>query len=148
MARVKVLPLLILAVGGVVLFGGWAVAAEPWEVPAEEASKQNPVPADEKSIARGKELYVQGCVACHGVTGKGNGPASVALDPKPADHTSPKMLEETDGSLFWKISTGRGAMPTFEDTYPAEDRWHLVNYVRTLAPKKSGTNTPTKGGKS
>ncbi len=107
----EVLSLLILAVGGIVMFGVWAIAAEPWEGPVEDAPKQNPIAADEKSIARGKELYLQGCVACHGVTGKGNGPASVALDPKPADHTSPKMWEETDGSLFWKISTGRDAMP-------------------------------------
>ncbi len=135
----------------IVVFGVWvmplAFAAEPWVAHGQDARKQNPVAADEKSVARGKALYLQACIPCHGTKGKGDGSAAAALDPKPADHTSPKMWEETDGTLFWKISTGRGAMPTFEEAYSAEDRWHLVNYLRTLAPKESDASTPTKGGK-
>src|SRR5258708_926875 len=34
--------------------------AQPWAAPARAARKTNPIPADEKSIARGKELYFRG----------------------------------------------------------------------------------------
>jgi len=39
-----------------------------WEAPARAARRSNPVPADEDSIARWKELYLQECAACHGFT--------------------------------------------------------------------------------
>ena len=123
-----------------------AQPAEPWTAPDRAARKANPIPADEKSIARGKALYFQSCVPCHGSKGKGDGPAAASLNPKPADHSSPKMWEESDGSLFWKITTGRGAMPTWEETYSEEDRWNLINYVRTLAPPKASPSQQSKQG--
>jgi mono/diheme cytochrome c family protein len=44
------------------------------------------------------------------------------------------MEAHSDGDLFWWISKGiRGtAMPGFEDSFTSEDRWHLVNYIRSL----------------
>jgi mono/diheme cytochrome c family protein len=123
-----------------------AQPAEPWTAPARAARKTNPISADEKSIARGKELYVKGCAPCHGSKGKGDGPASVTLNPKPADHTSRKMWEESDGSLFWKITTGRGAMPSWEESYSEEDRWHIINFLRTLAPPKASPSQQSKQG--
>jgi mono/diheme cytochrome c family protein len=41
------------------------------------------------------------------------------------------VQSETDGELFWKISTGRGAMPPWKHL-PEKDRWEIVNYIRTL----------------
>lgn len=46
-------------------------------------------PSSEEQLARGKEIYAKTCVACHGVSGKGDGPASAALEQKPA--TSPTV---------------------------------------------------------
>ena len=40
------------------------------------------------------------CVSFHGAKGKGDGPAAVALNPKPADWTSAKVRDESDGELF------------------------------------------------
>ena len=44
----------------------------------------------------------------------------------------------TDGEVFWKISKGiTGIMPTGERRMNEEERWHVVNYVRTLAKDKT-----------
>jgi len=46
------------------------------------------------------------------------------------------MMEEmTDGEIFYKISEGRRPMPSFKKRLTEEQRWQLVNYVRTFAPK-------------
>ena len=37
---------------------------------------------------RGKVLYKEYCAQCHGFTGKGDGPAASALEPKPAIHSN------------------------------------------------------------
>ena len=57
--------------------------------------------------------------------------AAAALNPKPADWTSPAAQSESDGEIFWKISTGRGAMPPWKHL-PETDRWAIVHYIRSL----------------
>ena len=102
--------------------------------PATEKSKKNPAPSDKKTIDQGEKVAKINCVSCHGPLGKGNGPAAGALNPKPADWTSKRVQDEPDGEIFWKITTGRGAMPSWRHL-PENDRWALVRYVRTLAGK-------------
>ena len=112
------------------------VAAQtgPWVAPESEKAKKNPQPADKKTIEQGEKVAKINCVSCHGPLGKGNGPAAVALNPKPADWTSKRVQDEPDGEIFWKITTGRGAMPSWRHV-PENDRWAVVRYVRTLAGK-------------
>ena len=124
---------------------------EPWIVPARSARKQNPVLPDDKSVAQGKELYVAGCFPCHGSAGKGDGAAAATLERngkpvRPGNLSDPKMWQQSDGALFSKISEGRTPMPAFQESFTEEQRWQIVNYIRTLAPKEK-TNTPqTKNG--
>jgi mono/diheme cytochrome c family protein len=108
---------------------------EEWTAPSRSARKKNPVPADEKSLAVGKQLYTKECQSCHGVTGKGDGPAAGDLKVSPGNLTDPKMWQQTDGALFWKITEGKKPMPSMEKTWTEEQRWHVVNYIRTLAPR-------------
>ena len=118
----------------VVAAGGVPVSAQgqgAWEAPAAEKGKKNPLPADAKSIDQGKKVAQINCVSCHGAKGKGDGAAAVALNPKPADWTSKKVQAESDGEIFWKISAGRGAMPSWK-FLPENDRWALVRYIRSL----------------
>jgi mono/diheme cytochrome c family protein len=134
-----------MAVGGCVIALGIALAgvraAEPpkdeWKVPAYAAKKKNPVPADEKSIAAGKENYAANCTSCHGDGGKGDGPAAPALEHPPGDLTSAKAQEQSDGAIFWKITTGRKPMPPVPKELTEVQRWEIVNYVRTFAPKSA-----------
>lgn len=112
-----------------------AEAQEEWKAPARAARKPNPVPADEKSVAAGKAVYAKECYSCHGTTGKGNGPAAKDLEKSPGDLSNPKVWNETDGALFWKITTGKKPMASYEKLLTDEQRWQVINYVRTLAPR-------------
>lgn len=50
------------------------------------------------------------------------------------DFSSEEFQEQTDGALFYKITTGREDMPSFEKKIvDPEDRWLIVNYVRQLS---------------
>jgi mono/diheme cytochrome c family protein len=111
-----------------------ALAQGKWVAPAADRDKKNPLPADASTIAQGKKVAEVNCVSCHGARGKGDGAAAVALNPKPADWTSAVVQSESDGEIFWKISTGRGAMPSW-NFLPENDRWALVRYIRSLGGK-------------
>jgi mono/diheme cytochrome c family protein len=113
-----------------------------WELPEDADKTKNPTTATPESIAKGKELYMErmkgNCVFCHGETGTGNEANMPRLRRKPADLTNKeRMTAMTDGEVFWKISKGiQGIMPVGEKRMSEEERWHVVNYVRTLAKDK------------
>jgi copper transport protein len=99
-------------------------------------SLPNPVPASAVSLARGEQVYQEaGCASCHGVSGRGDGPAGRGLRPRPADFRTHMAADHTDRRLFEWISDGVGgtAMTGYRDHLREEDRWDLVNYLRTLA---------------
>jgi copper transport protein len=101
-------------------------------------SQENPIPPSAESVAAGKALFEVRCVPCHGTSGKGDGPLGLTLNPHPADltiHAIPGV--HTDAQLFEWISNGfpGSAMPAFKSLLSDTDRWNLVNFIRTLAPK-------------
>ena len=110
-----------------------------WELPEDADKTKNPTTVSPESIAKGKELYMErskgNCVFCHGDTGVGNEANLAKLRRKPADLTNKERQGAmTDGEVFWKISKGiQGIMPAGEKRMTEEERWHVVNYVRTLA---------------
>lgn len=110
-------------------------------VNAYRDSLPNPIPATLASIDRGRAVYTQYCAACHGATGRGDGPAGLALRPRPADFRVHMAAGHTDAQLFdWVTNGVEGtAMPAFKDQLSPEDRWHVINYLRTFAdPTLSG----------
>ena len=96
-------PVVVLAVSlGFVLLASGAWAQAPWTAPDSEKNKKSPVTASPKVVEQSKKVAQVNCASCHGTTGKGNGPAAMALSPKPADWTSKKVQDETDGEIFWE----------------------------------------------
>jgi mono/diheme cytochrome c family protein len=88
----------------------------------------------------GKVKYDANCVGCHGATGKGDGAAAAALNPKPQDHTDGKAMNAlTDKYLFDIIKEGGKAvqkaavMPAANKKLTDQDIWDLVAYIRSLA---------------
>lgn len=111
----------------------FAQASKPWPVPDKYVKMTNPVKNDAKSVTSGKKLFVLYCQDCHGKKGKGDGPKSTDIKTTVADLTSAAVQKEPDGSLFYRISEGRGDMPRAKKDIPdPSDIWSLVNYIRTL----------------
>jgi mono/diheme cytochrome c family protein len=104
-----------------------------WRAPAKDAKRKNPIRADAESIATGAALYKRQCAACHGATGAGDGPAVAELSRKPESLKDPELAKESDGEIFWKLTVGKKPMPSFVQWLSEDDRWHVINYVRTLA---------------
>ncbi len=99
----------------------------------------NPVQATAESIAAGQKLYVEHCSECHGDEGKGDGMMGEDLDTPPADLTDAEWKHgETDGELFVVIRDGtKDGMKKFGKKLTATDMWNLVNYLRSIGPKRA-----------
>jgi mono/diheme cytochrome c family protein len=106
-----------------------------WSGPAAEAQKKNPVAASESSLAAGRKIYTKTCAMCHGKTGDADGPAVIELNIHPAKLSDPQLATQSDGALFWKITTGKKPMPAYGKRLSETDRWNLVNYIRTFSKR-------------
>ena len=112
-----------------------------WDTPAWTDTLKNPVAHNAAATDSGKILYQKNCVVCHGTGGKGDGVAAAGLSMKPADHTSPNVQLQTDGSLWWELSNGHSPMPAYKNVLTAKQRWELINYIRTLDKTKAKTSS-------
>jgi mono/diheme cytochrome c family protein len=82
----------------------------------------------------GDAIYQRQCVACHGKGGAGDGPAAVALSPKPADLTDlSQMGQLTESELLAIISDGRKTMPGFSAMLSPAQLTAVAEYVRSLS---------------
>jgi mono/diheme cytochrome c family protein len=96
-----------------------------WRAPDEAAAKPNPLAEKPELAAGGKKLFKRNCMECHGDSGQGL--------KKAADLQLTVVQEQSDGTLYWKITNGnpdRG-MPSFSNI-PELQRWQIVMHLRTL----------------
>ncbi len=139
--------------------------AEIWSAADTEEAAIVPsvprVPDTPESRRRGRELFLSAtlkCSDCHGVSGAGNGPQTIAFEPNPMKanelYNEPGLHDIWDNlnqprnlqlgmyrggrrpiDLFSRIYAGiKGTkMPASKNTIPNhEDIWHLVNYVLSI----------------
>ncbi len=120
--------------------GGETLPTLPADISEEEmdalkdtaASIPNPIPVTAESVARGAELYTITCVVCHGTEGLGDGPVGLFFDTKsPVDLNEDYTQDQADGSLFFTLTRGRALMPFYRDALNIEERWHVINYVKS-----------------
>lgn len=107
-----------------------------WTAPAAATTKPNPLADKPETAAGGKKLFLHNCAECHGSNGSG-------LEKKhSADLQLAVVQQQSDGTLFWKITNGNGpkGMPSFS-RLPELQRWQLVLFLRTL--KQRGRPQPT-----
>jgi mono/diheme cytochrome c family protein len=107
-----------------------------WAAPKEANNVKNPLAGNTETLTYAKVIYTTYCGPCHGSKGKGDGVAAAGLSKKPADHSSDYVQSQTDGALYWMISAGRNPMPTYKTLLTDNQRWELVNYIRTLSKNK------------
>lgn len=103
-----------------------------WEAPAAAKKRSNPLDRTADVLSKGEQLFATACAPCHGTEGKGDGPTGGALTPKPADLTTARVQQQSDGALFWKVSHGKSPMPAFGTAYSNKQIWAIVSYVKTL----------------
>jgi mono/diheme cytochrome c family protein len=135
--------LALVLLSGIALLANTPAGAQkvrPWTAPESTNQLKNPVADDPQAPIEGKKLFESMCVPCHGEGGKGNGQASVALDPRPANFTAPDKKAESDGSLYWKMTEGRppdlnSPMASYKTLLTDKQRWQIVTYIRKLQKK-------------
>ena len=97
-------------------------------------TRKNPVPNSPESVTRGRHLYEIYCTPCHGPGGKGDGLVTPRFIPPP-DLTSAQIQGRTDGHIAYYIGYGGAIMPAYGEAVSVDERWDLVNFVRSLARK-------------
>jgi len=137
---VSVAFVIVAVAGSIILY-----ATRDWNAPAAARNLQNPVSPTDDSITAGMMSYSTHCQSCHGERGDGKGERAEKLSIAPSDFTDAHAMGElTDGELFWKISHGRRPMPGFQNKLTEQERWELVDYIRTLSQKPAGGAAPAR----
>ncbi len=109
-----------------------------FKIPPEEAKRENPVKPTAASVSQGKHLYSSQCTMCHGVNGDGKGDLAVEIKLKMKDYRDPAALRDmTDGELYYIFNKGKGQMPDQGNRFTTEQKWNLINYIRSLARKEA-----------
>ncbi|MBI3464390.1 MAG: c-type cytochrome [Planctomycetes bacterium] len=120
-----------------------------WPVPPKPAADEQRKP---EFVTRGKYLYYWRCMPCHGVTGRGDGPAANTMWPRPRDFTTEGFERETLQPKFKFRTTKQGWLPTDEDLYrtigrgltgtamegwadvlSGEEIWQIIAFLKTLS---------------
>ncbi len=108
----------------------------------------NPLPVTEENLLRGREIYKEHCVGCHGVKGDGAGAAVNYLNPPPAAFNqlgdATYGSDTSPGAYYWRILRGvpGTAMENFGTRLSVEDIWRVVLFLKTI-PNGGLEKTPT-----
>ena len=109
---------------------------------------ENPIPG--QRAEEGGRLFAANCVFCHGAKGEGDGAVlrtmkrkyNYGTDERPytitPDFTDDFVVNQADIGLFGWITNGVIVMPSFDKLLTVEERWLLVNYIRTLQRPTNG----------
>jgi mono/diheme cytochrome c family protein len=96
--------------------------------------------AGDGDAAKGKASYDSLCVSCHGATGKGDGAAAAALNPKPKDLSDKAYMGKLDDKYLSDIiakggtAVGKSAMmPPWGGSLKEEDIRNVIAHLRSLA---------------
>ena len=109
------------------------ILQDEWVVPDKYQNMKNPTDPEE-DLSIGKSLYSKHCQSCHGKEGYGDGKKANEVEGDLGDFSSEEFQAQSDGALFYKTTFGREDMPEYTKKIPDdEDRWLIVNYMRTLA---------------
>jgi len=90
------------------------------------------------NVAKGNETYQKTCAPCHGPKGKGDGPASVALNPKPRDHSNGAYMDKLSNRHIYNVIKNGGAQygyPTMPGQPQLQDDQvsSVIAFVRSLS---------------
>ena len=92
-------------------------------------------PAFAGDAAKGKAVYDARCSFCHGSSGKGDGPAGAALQPRPTNFTDPGFWKTASPEII-KLVIVNGkpgtAMVPFGQTLKPDEIDDVMTYVQSM----------------
>jgi cytochrome c553 len=91
-----------------------------------------PFPITTAVLRRGQERFEINCVACHGRSGEGDGIVVQRGFTKPPSYYCRDLLTCPDATIYNAMANGYGAMYSFNDRLPPDDRWAVTAYIRAL----------------
>ena len=106
--------------------------SDDWPVPEQKQKQLSPFAFEETNIQLGKKLFEANCVSCHGHPGKSD---FIKMTPTPPDMVMNQVQINADGALHYKITEGKGPMPSFKNILSSNDIWNIIAYVRTFNPE-------------
>ncbi|MBT1071507.1 cbb3-type cytochrome c oxidase subunit II [Pelotalea chapellei] len=121
------------------------------QVPEVWRKMPNPYPATEASLLRGKRIYQDFCINCHGPIGDGQGMAALQTYPPPLNFTTLRrhLVENKyiGGIFYYQIMNGvtGTAMPYFKKHLESEKIWDLSNYLGVTFLGFTDANTDPRG---
>lgn len=85
-------------------------------------------------LQRGKDIYVQNCLTCHGCAGNGLGSYAGTLIVTPANYKQEPFRSMPEDQFFWHVSEGvQGTvMPPWKEALSEADRWMVIRYIRMI----------------
>lgn len=110
-------------------------AQTTWVAPKEADKLTNAYKDNAKVTAKAETKYKAMCAICHGTKGKGDGPAGMSLNPRPGSFLKSTFQEQSDGAIYWKLTHGNPPMAAYEKILTEDERWGMVNYLRSLSKK-------------
>lgn len=136
--------------------GSLAVDELPYPFAQKEGDRAgihniNPFPHTPEVVARGKWVFENVCITCHGPEAAGNGELTT-LFPKPPSLMTQKVRDWSDGRIFHVPMRGQASMPSQAKVVSQDEIWLAIHYIRDLqsrlpvAPPPKPANAQNKGG--
>ena len=116
-------------------------------VPEGWRNLPNPYPTTAAGLQRGRVIYQQFCIGCHGPVGDGMGPAQPYIYPPPLNFTILKGREISGGIIYYQLMNGitGTAMPYFKKELESHKIWEVGEYVAFYFINQSDANTEPRG---
>lgn len=111
--------------------------------------EDNPLPVTTANLLRGRQIFQERCIGCHGSAGDGNGPAAQYLMPVPAAfNVADDQAHGSDtapGAYYWRILRGipGTAMENFGTRLSVDDIWKVVLFLKTIPNGGLTADLPT-----
>ncbi len=128
-----------------IFFRGDVYVKGPLMAPSTKSKLKNPWISTPELVAQGKKQYEMNCASCHGVEGKGNGPAAAGFNPPPRNFSQLEGWKNGRkvSMVFKTLKEGLpGTQMASFGTLPVDDRWAMVHYVVSLSSTPPEADTP------
>ncbi len=109
------------------------IDSSEWIAPAEADELKNPIVSGEEVLSEGMLIYKKNCRSCHGRSGNGQGVGAEDCKVPVPDFTKGPSTKQSDGSMFWKIQTGRNDMAAYKGELDDEEIWKVIILLRTFS---------------